>query len=143
MDDGLHDRLVCGLASTKFCRRLLADADCTTTFAKAVELAQSFEQADKNAKAVKGVEAALKNRLQSPADNGQTKVSNASCTTDVAKQIMTQRIAVLLTLLAITARRKGISPLFGEKRRALNEPLTLNMLHPRPVTVKLKSSVSM
>ena len=60
MDDALHYRLVCGLASENFSRRLLADADCTTTFAKAVELAQSFEQADKNAKAVKGAEASLK-----------------------------------------------------------------------------------
>ena len=60
MDGALRDRLVCGLTSESSRRRLLADADGTTTFAKATELAQSFEQADKNAKAVKGTEASLK-----------------------------------------------------------------------------------
>ena len=84
-----------------------------------------------------------RNCLQSLSNNTQTKVNNASHATDVAKQITILRIAVLLTLLAITARRKGIPSLFPEKRRALNEPITLNMLHPRPVTVTLKSSVSM
>ena len=78
MDDALRDRLVCGLASENFRRRLLADADGTTTFAKAVELAQSFEQADKNAKAVKGADAALKKlsavpRRQQPDKSQQRK----------------------------------------------------------------------
>ena len=60
MDDAVHDRLVRGLTSENFRRRLLADADGTTMFANAVELAQSFEQADMNEKAVKGAEAARK-----------------------------------------------------------------------------------
>ena len=66
MDDALRDRLVCGLASENVCCRLIAVADGTSTFAKAVELAQSFEQADKNAKAVKGAEVALNKLLTLP-----------------------------------------------------------------------------
>ena len=51
---------LCGVTSEKSRRRLLADADDTTTFGKAMELAQSFEQAVKYAGAVNGTEALLK-----------------------------------------------------------------------------------
>ena len=67
IDDALRDRLVCGLTNESSSRRLLAEADGTTTFAKAVEMAQSFEQADKNARALNGQEVALKNYLQNHA----------------------------------------------------------------------------
>ena len=78
MDDALRDRLVCGLRSENSRRRLLADADGTTTFARVTELAQSFEQADKNARAVKGAEASLQKlsvtpRRQRPDTSSQHK----------------------------------------------------------------------
>ena len=46
--------------------RLIDDAEGTTPFAKAVELAQSFEQADKNARAHNGMEVALKRFCAKP-----------------------------------------------------------------------------
>ena len=42
MDDALHNHLVCNLASENFHRRLLADADGTTTFAKGCRVSPEF-----------------------------------------------------------------------------------------------------
>ena len=66
IDDALCDCLVCGLANESSHRRLLTDADGTTTFAKAVEMAQSLEQADMNARALNGQEVALKRLSANP-----------------------------------------------------------------------------
>jgi len=58
LNDALRDRLVCGLRNESVQKRLLSEANLT--FAKALELAQSMELADKNAKALKGTESAVR-----------------------------------------------------------------------------------
>ena len=55
LDDALRDRFVCGLWSEATRRRLLPEAKLT--FARAVELAQCLEQADKDSKSFKTAEA--------------------------------------------------------------------------------------
>ena len=59
LDDALRDQLVCGLRSESARRRLLA-AESKITLAKAIDQAQTYEQADLNAKALKGTEASVK-----------------------------------------------------------------------------------
>ena len=46
----LRDRLVCGIADQRIQRRLLTEPDLT--FAKALELAQAAEAADRNTRAL-------------------------------------------------------------------------------------------
>ena len=58
LNDALRDRLVCGLRYESVQKRLLSEPDLT--FKRALEIAQSLEAADKNAKALKGTESAVK-----------------------------------------------------------------------------------
>ena len=57
--DTLCDQLVCGLRSESALRRLLA-ANSEITLAKAIDQARTYEQAELNAKALKGIEASVK-----------------------------------------------------------------------------------
>ena len=50
LEDMLHDRIVCGLSNPRIQRRLLTEPKLT--FAKAVELSQSMESAEKNSKTI-------------------------------------------------------------------------------------------
>ena len=50
LNDMLRDRLVCGIADQRIQRRLLTEPDLT--FAKALELAQAAEAADRNTRAL-------------------------------------------------------------------------------------------
>ncbi len=51
LEDALRDRLVCGLRNEAIQRRLLSKSDLT--FAKALEIAQAMEAAEKNAQQLK------------------------------------------------------------------------------------------
>ena len=73
LEDALRDRLVCGLRSESARRRLLADAEGTTSLVKAIEQAQSYEQAEKNAKALKGTDVALKKFSATPPRRGNVE----------------------------------------------------------------------
>ena len=64
LNDALRDRLVCGLRNESVQKRLLSEANLT--FAKALELAHSMELADKNAKALKGTDSAVKKLSRVP-----------------------------------------------------------------------------
>ena len=66
LDDALRDRIVCGLRNESARRRLLAEADGNTTLARVTQMAQSHEQAEKNAKALKGPDAAIKKLSATP-----------------------------------------------------------------------------
>ena len=68
LNDALRDRLVCGMRNTSAQKRLLAEADLT--FKKALELSQGMEAAEKNSKALKGTEAAVK-KLSIPLKNSR------------------------------------------------------------------------
>ena len=58
LNDALRDRLVCGMRSESAQKRLLSESDLT--FKRALELSQGMEAAERNAKALKGTEAAVK-----------------------------------------------------------------------------------
>ena len=57
LDQALRDRLVCGLSNESIQKRLLAESDLTLK--KAMDLALGMEAADRNAKSLKGPEAAV------------------------------------------------------------------------------------
>lgn len=57
LDEALRDRLVCGLRSEPIQKKLLTEADLTLT--KAIDLSVGMEAADKNAKSLKGPDAAV------------------------------------------------------------------------------------
>jgi len=73
LNDALRDRLVCGMRNTSAQKRLLAEADLT--FKRALELAQGMEAAEKNAKALKGTEAAVK-KISIPPKNSKRENSS-------------------------------------------------------------------
>ena len=50
LEDMLHDRIVCGISDTRIQRRLLAEP--RLTYAKAVQLSQSMEAAERNSKTI-------------------------------------------------------------------------------------------
>ena len=54
LEQALRDRLVCGIRNENIQRRLLAEADLS--LARALELAQSMEAAERNAKSLKSTE---------------------------------------------------------------------------------------
>lgn len=56
--EALRDCLVCGLRNEAIQKKLSTEADLTLT--KAVELSVGMEEADKNAKSLKGTESAVK-----------------------------------------------------------------------------------
>ena len=72
LNDALRDRLVCGLRYESVQKRLLSEPDLT--FKRALEIAQSLEAADKNAKALKGTESAVK-KLFSAQKRGESTIS--------------------------------------------------------------------
>ena len=61
LNDALRDRLVCGLRNTGIQKRLLSEANLT--LAKAGEIAQGMEAAEKNAKRLQGGEAVPVNKV--------------------------------------------------------------------------------
>ena len=67
LDDALRDRLVCGLRNEDIQRRLLSEAKLT--LARALELAQGMEAAERNARTLKGSEAAV-HKMYTPAQRG-------------------------------------------------------------------------
>ena len=69
LDDALRDRLVCGLRQESIQKRLLSEANLT--LARAMELAQGMEAADKNTRALRGTEAAIK--YVTPSENSSQR----------------------------------------------------------------------
>ena len=61
LNDALRDRLVCGLCNNSIQKRLLSEANLT--FAKAVEMAQGLEAAERNARKLQGHEETPVNRV--------------------------------------------------------------------------------
>ena len=57
LEDALRDRFVCGIRSESIQRSLLTEKDLT--LARAIELAQGMEAAEKNAQCFKGTEATI------------------------------------------------------------------------------------
>ena len=142
LDDALRDRLVCGLVNESSHRRLLADADGTTTFARVTELAQGFEQAEKNAKAVKTTEASLKKLSVTPSRPHTDRPVNKSHATDVAKLTTTLASVVGPMPLATIARKRGTLPQHAARRKVHmphNDRQTPSMLRQRLMTVTPKN----
>ena len=121
LEDALRDRLVCGLRSESARRRLLADAEGTTSLAKAIEQAQSYEQAEKNAKALKGTDAALKKLSATPPRRGNVESTSRRnrkpCYRCGRTNHMIQENVVLLSLPAIFATRRDTLPLHASGRK--------------------------
>ena len=70
LNDALRDRLVCGLCNNSIQKRLLSEANLT--FAKAVEMAQGLEAAERNAKKLQGYEETPVNRVDQKATTSKS-----------------------------------------------------------------------
>ena len=57
LNEALRDRLVCGVRNMAIQKKLLSEADLT--LARAIEIAQGMETAEKSARSLKGKEAAV------------------------------------------------------------------------------------
>jgi len=92
LDEALRDRLVCGLRNETIQRKLLSEADLT--LARAIEISQGMEAAEKNAKSLKKGESSI----------NHFPVNHAI---DVEKQCMDKRIVSSERWTAITVGREG------------------------------------
>eukprot|EP00731_Ephydatia_muelleri_P004047 Em0002g223a len=132
LDEMLRDRLVCGIKDTRVQRRLLAEPKLT--FAKALEIAQAAELAEKGARMLQPqlvTESASVNKIVQPvrglviAVGESTLVMTASARTGSAK-----RVAKWVTSLACAGARADLPP---RARKEKGHP-------PLMVTVELNNS---
>ena len=77
LDDTLRDRFVCGLRHDAIQRRLLSEKELT--YQKAMEIAQGMETADRNSKAFKGTEIAVKKLHSNPPRSGGSQQACYRC----------------------------------------------------------------
>ena len=85
LEDALRDRFVCGIRSESIQRSLLTEKNLS--LARAVELAQCMEAAEKNALSFKGAEAPIQNVQQSSVPSGAThRQPPISLALDVARR---------------------------------------------------------
>ena len=142
LDDAMRERLVCGLVNESCHRRLLADADGTTTFARVTELAQGFEQAENNPKAVKTTEASLKKLSVTPCRPHTDRPCQHKSCYRCGKTNHDASEAVGLMPLATIARKGGTLPQHATRRKAHmphSDRRTPSMLRQRPTTVMPKN----
>ena len=115
LNDALRDRLVCGMRSENAQKRLLSESDLT--FKCALELSQGMEAAERNAKALKGTETAIKKSPLRSTRKIQLR-SRGSHATDAADRITMQASAVLRMRHATTVEKKATSHPHAEQRKA-------------------------
>ena len=105
LEKALRDRFVCGIRNEGIQRSLLTEKNLT--LARAIELAQGMEMAEKNVQSFKGTEAPIQKIRQSVTPlAGNPQQFQISLAIDVVRRITQQQIIVLKRLFVIFAKRR-------------------------------------